>query len=112
MDSKISKTDLPSVFSRILDLIGQDVNCLISDKKKVARQMIGRLVAFDRHMNIVLTDAFDEVINKTTEQKQRRPIDVVMIRGVNIITMSAFGPIKNSQFSSIKSVGIGQTKAA
>eukprot|EP00494_Astrolonche_serrata_P009350 UN09402 len=53
--------------------------------------MVGRLVAFDRHMNVVLTDAYDEVINKTTDSKQRRPIDVVMIRGVNIISMSAFG---------------------
>merc|ERR1711953_1556051 len=105
-------TELPSVYSRTLDLIGNDICCVISDKKKTSRQMVGRLVAFDRHMNIVLTDAFDEVINKTTDSKQRRPIDVVIIRGVNIITMSAFGPIKNTQLSSIKSVGIGQSRAA
>merc|ERR1711879_371598 len=93
-------TDLPSVYSRILDLVRQDTVCLISEKKKVARQMVGRLVAFDRHMNVVLTDAYDEVINKVTESKQRRPIDVVMIRGVNIISISAFGSAKGNHISS------------
>lgn len=74
--------------------------------------MIGRLVAFDRHMNVVLTDAFDEVINKTTEQKQRRPIDVVMVRGVNIISLSAYGSKQLAVLTSAKNAGIGKSVAA
>lgn len=110
--SESRQTDLPSVYSRLLDLVSEDVVCLISEKKKLTRQMVGKLVAFDRHLNVVLTDAYDEVINKVTDSKQKRKIDVVMIRGVNIISISAYKLGRKNVLTSVRSAGSGRATAA
>jgi small nuclear ribonucleoprotein B and B' len=78
--------------SKFLQWIDFRVRITIQD----GRMMVGTFLAFDKHMNIVLADAEEYRItktNKTGVQKQiKRTLGLVIIRGENIISLTAEAP--------------------
>jgi len=78
--------------SKFLQWIDFRVRITIQD----GRMMVGTFLAFDKHMNIVLADTEEYRItktNKTGVQKQiKRSLGLVIIRGENIISLTAEAP--------------------
>ena len=62
------------------------------------RHIVGRFMAFDRHMNIVLGDAeeFRRLPPKKgvpeSEREIRRPLGLVLIRGEEVVSLTVEGP--------------------
>ncbi|KAJ4301031.1 Small nuclear ribonucleoprotein-associated protein B [Kalmusia sp. IMI 367209] len=68
------------------------------------RQMAGQMLAFDKHMNLVLADteefrrtrrkgkAAPGAAQQITETEERRAIGLTIIRGANVISVSVDGP--------------------
>lgn len=65
------------------------------------RQLVGRFMAFDRHMNLVLGDAeeFRKLPPKKgsgdAERESRRPLGFLLVRGEEIISLTVEGPPPN-----------------
>ena len=62
------------------------------------RQLVGRFMAFDRHMNVVLgeTEEFRRLPPKKgvseADRELRRPLGLVLIRGEEVISLTVEGP--------------------
>ncbi|USP79754.1 uncharacterized protein yc1106_07028 [Curvularia clavata] len=81
---------------------------LINYRMKVTlqdgRQMVGQMLAFDKHMNLVLADteefrrtrrkgkAAPGATQQVTETEERRAIGLTIIRGAHVISLSVDGP--------------------
>jgi small nuclear ribonucleoprotein B and B' len=78
--------------SKFLQWIDFRVRITIQD----GRMMVGTFLAFDKHMNVVLADTEEYRItktNKTGQQKQiKRTLGLVIIRGENIVSLTAEAP--------------------
>ena len=78
--------------SKFLQWIDFRVRLTIQD----GRMMVGTFLAFDKHMNIVLADTDQYRITKSKKtgvQKQiKRTLGLVIIRGQNIISLTAEAP--------------------
>ena len=63
---------------------------MIKDK----RMMVGTLIGFDKHLNIVLSDTMEYRLisnkgKKEPKKEIRRPIGLIVIRGTNVISIFA-----------------------
>lgn len=73
--------------SKFLQWIDFRVRITIQD----GRMMVGTFLAYDKHMNIVLSDTDEyRIVKKKDVQKQiKRTLGLVIIRGENIISLTA-----------------------
>ncbi|KAK2078332.1 hypothetical protein QBZ16_004201 [Prototheca wickerhamii] len=80
--------------SKLLQYINFRMRVTLNDK----RQIVGRFMAFDRHMNLVLGDA--EEYRKLPpkkgipddEREQRRVLGLIIVRGDEVIDLTIEGP--------------------
>jgi small nuclear ribonucleoprotein B and B' len=81
-----------------------------------SRTLVGKFMAFDRHMNVVLGDCeeYRRIIpkgKKGVEKVQKRMLGMVILRGEIIVSMTVEAPpsVSDSRVSSLnKTVPIGQ----
>src|SRR6266542_7012556 len=82
----------------MLNLINYRLRITLAD----SRVLTGQMLAFDRHMNLVLADCeeFRKIKPKSgskvpqgqPEQEEKRTLGLVILRGVTIISLSVEGP--------------------
>ncbi|KAG5255254.1 Sm ribonucleoprotein [Salix suchowensis] len=70
--------------SKMLQYINYRMRVTIQD----GRQLVGKFMAFDRHMNLVLGDWKEE----HEEREDRRTLGLVLLRGEEVISMTVEGP--------------------
>jgi small nuclear ribonucleoprotein B and B' len=79
--------------SKFLMWINFRVRVTIQD----SRMLIGTFLAFDKHMNLVLSDTEQYTLVKAKKQGEvdreiKRSLGLVLLRGENIVSMSAESP--------------------
>lgn len=79
--------------SKFLIWINYRVRVTIQD----SRVLIGTFLAFDKHMNLVLSDTEEYTKIKCkksgeSEKEKKRSLGLVLLRGENIISLSAESP--------------------
>jgi small nuclear ribonucleoprotein B and B' len=83
--------------SRLLGLVNFRLRVTLLD----GRQLVGRFLAFDRHMNLVLGDAdeFRRLPPKKgvaeADRQIRRPLGLVLVRGEEVVSLAVEGPPPN-----------------
>jgi len=87
--------------SKFLQWINYRVRVTIQD----SRILVGTLIAFDKHMNLVMADTEEyrklkprkqkeesKTQQETGEREVKRALGLILLRGENIVTMSAEAP--------------------
>lgn len=79
--------------SKFLAWINYRVRVIVQD----SRHLVGTLIAFDKHMNLVLSDTeeFTRIKSKKEgghDKERKRGLGLVLLRGENIISFSAESP--------------------
>ncbi|GFQ07003.1 small nuclear ribonucleoprotein-associated protein b' [Phtheirospermum japonicum] len=102
--------------SKMLQYINYRMRVTIQD----GRQLIGKFMAFDRHMNLVLGDCEEfrklpPTKGSKEEREDRRTLGLVLLRGEEVISLTVEGPpppddnrLKTTSASAIPGPGIGR----
>ncbi|KAL0318386.1 UNVERIFIED_CONTAM: Small nuclear ribonucleoprotein-associated protein B' [Sesamum angustifolium] len=102
--------------SKMLQYINYRMRVTIQD----GRQLIGKFMAFDRHMNLVLGDCEEfrklpPTKGSKEEREDRRTLGLVLLRGEEVISLTVEGPpppddsrLKPTSANAIPGPGIGR----
>mmetsp|Transcript_9825 Transcript_9825/g.16526 ORF Transcript_9825/g.16526 Transcript_9825/m.16526 type:complete len:205 (+) Transcript_9825:170-784(+) len=98
--------------SKMMRYINYRMRATLSD----SRSIVGKFMAFDKHMNLILGDSeeFRVIRSKDGDREEKRTLGLVLVRGENVISLSVEGPPpKNeSRNKTIHVPGPGIGKAA
>lgn len=86
--------------ARMPDLINYRLRVTTVD----GRQIVGTLLAFDKHMNLVLSQAEEFRHSKNNAQVQR-PLGLVILRGETVVSSSVEAPPTNTSLDQLRSKG-------
>jgi len=73
------------------------INCRVKVTVQDGRVIVGKFMAFDKHMNIVLGDAeeFRKIVTKgklKEEREEKRTLGLLLLRGETVVSLSVEGP--------------------
>lgn len=79
-----------SKHSRVVQLLNYRLRVTLSD----GRNIVGQMIAFDKFMNLVLSEAeeFRRLKNSTADREEKRMLGLVVLRGDTIVSISVAGP--------------------
>ena len=72
------------------------------------RQITGQLLAFDVHMNLVLSDAQEYRTPKHSTHEEKRTLGLVILRGEWVISITVEGPPPSDPRDRIQKASAGQ----
>lgn len=79
-DSKMSITK----HSKMLQFVNYRMRVTLDDK----RTLVGRFIAFDKHMNLVLADCEEFRSTKSSGTEERRALGLVLLRGECVVSLA------------------------
>lgn len=86
--------------SRLQQWIGYRVRVSLHD----ARMLVGVMLAYDRHMNVVLADCEEFRLAKKKQgeapREIKRVLGLVMLRGESVVSLTVEAPVKSGGPSS------------
>lgn len=93
---------------KMVNYINYRMRVTLSD----TRMLVGKFLAFDKHMNIVLADTeeFRRISGKgkgVDDREEKRALDLVLIRGENVVSLSIEGPPPLEEGRTIASAAAG-----